>query len=219
MSEKGCFRVSFRGFHKDDVLQYIDELKADHTRALAALERRCVAAEESITGYAEEAKKARADLEEARKAETAAQEQAAKLTALAKAYKQEILRLRESAERAESEKATEVSELDAANQKIRELTDENALLTEQNKQYASVVGDMNSLVTQARVLSESYFENAHQRSVDIVDRLDTFLDDMKTQTQQNRFLADVQKQKGEVHIESLLSELKRREDGSGSEES
>ena len=212
MTEHGQFRIGFRGFHKDDVLQYIDELKMMQVHQLRELDSRCAVAESQISAAAEQAQEAREELERAQEEMTALREQSAKLTALAKAYKQEILRLREQAEQTKLLTANDASELEEANRRIQELSAQNALLTEQNEKYREVVGDVNSVVVEARVLSESCFESAHQRSVDTLSRLDTFLDDLKSQTKQSRFLADVQKQKGEGRIESLLSDIKRREE-------
>lgn len=217
MTEHGRFRIGFRGFHKDDVLQYIDELKMLQVHQLRELDARCATAENQIAAAAEQAQAAREDLEKAQEESAALREQSVKLTALAKAYKQEILRLREQAEQAKAITANDASELEEANRRIQELTAQNALLAEQNEKYREVVGDVNSVVVEARVLSESCFENAHQRSVDTISRLDTFLDDLKTQTKQSRFLADVQKQKGEGRIETLLSDIKRREEEFGTE--
>ncbi len=212
MAEKGQFRIGFRGFHKDDVLEYIDDLKMAQTVRVRDLESRCEAAEETIAASVARAEHAAKAMEEAQAEADSLREQVAKLTALAKAYKQEILRLREQAEKAEEAAACETSELDDANETIRQLTEQNRILMDQNAKYRQVIGDMSGLVIEARVLSESYFENAHQRSVDTIQRLDSFLDDLKSQTKQSRFLADVQKKKGEGHIETLLSDIRRREE-------
>ena len=217
MTEHGQFRIGFRGFHKDDVLQYIDELKMLQVHQLRELDARCAMAENQIATATEQAQAAREELEKAQEESVSLREQSVKLTALAKAYKQEILRLREQAEQAKAITANDASELEEANRRIQELTAQNALLMEQNEKYREVVGDVNSVVVEARVLSESCFENAHQRSVDTISRLDTFLDDLKTQTKQSRFLADVQKQKSEGRIETLLSDIKRREEDFGAE--
>ncbi len=215
MSEYGQFRVGFRGFHKDDVLQYIDELKMVQVQQLREMDARCVAAENQIAFAVEQSEQAQSELAKVQAESEALKEQAVKLTALAKAYKQEILRLREQAEQDKVLSANDASELKEANRRIQELTAQNALLMEQNEKYRAVVGDVNSVVVEARVLSESCFENAHQRSVETISRLDTFLDDLKSQTKQSRFLADVQKQKAEGRIETLLSDIKRHEGNAG----
>lgn len=212
MAENGVFRGAFRGFNKQDVLNYIDETQAMAVARLDEAERARLQAEEAASLSSRRAIEAETKAEAMEKELAPLQEQVEKLTALAKMYKRELLELREQVAESNA-KNEELTALDAANERIRELTDENALLKEQNARYLAVVGDMSSLVMEARVLSASYFENAHQKSVDCIKRLDTFLDDLKMQAEQTRFMADIQKQTGEEQIETLLRDLQKRGEG------
>ncbi len=212
MTENGMFRVSFRGFNKQDVLSYIDETQTAAVMRLNDSETFRTQAEESARVNEARAIEAEEKLAAMEAEVQPLREQVEKLTALAKMYKRELLELREQAEQ-NAAKAEDSTELAAANARIHELENENALLAEQNARYLAVVGDMSSLVMEARVLSASYFENAHQKSVDCIKRLDTFLDDLKMQAEQTRFMADIQKQTGEEQIETLLSDLKKRSEG------
>lgn len=208
MADNGVFRGAFRGFNKQDVLNYIDETQTAAVMRLTESESARIQAEEAASLSSRRAIEAESKAEAMEKEVAPLREQVDKLTALAKMYKREVVELREKMEAMES-KEDEMSELDAANERIRELADENALLKEQNARYLAVVGDMSSLVVEARVLSSSYFENAHQKSVDCIKRLDTFLDDLKMQAEQTRFMADIQKQTGEEKIETLLEEIQK----------
>lgn len=203
MAENGLFRVALRGFHKQDVLQYIDELqKASAEREAAALTR-AEDAEQALAAFkaqqtlsAEETEKLKAELEELRS-------QNEKITALAQIYKREMLMLREQV----GENETDKTALETAQQKIVELEDQCAVLKEQTARYAKIVGDVSSLVVEARVVSSSYLDVAHQKSTDCIKKLDTFLSQLREQADEELQSADARRRGGEQHIETLLSDL------------
>lgn len=203
MAENGLFRVALRGFHKQDVLQYIDELqKASAEREAAALtraedaEQALAAFKAQQTSSAEETEKLKAELEELRS-------QNEKITALAQIYKREMLMLREQV----GENETDKTALETAQQKIVELEDQCAVLKEQTARYAKIVGDVSSLVVEARVVSSSYLDVAHQKSTDCIKKLDTFLSQLREQADEELQSADARRRGGEQHIETLLSDL------------
>ena len=209
MADNGMFRSAFRGFNKQDVLNYIEESQMELVVRANEAERSRVQAEEAASLSSRRAIEAESKLQVLEKEIAPLHEQNEKLTALAKAYKRELMELREQVSQNEA-KEESCAELADMNDRLCRLAEENALLKEQNARYLAVVGDMSSLIIEARVLSSSYFENAHQKSVECIARLDTFLDELKIQAENTRALADAQKKAGEDQIESLLEELQKR---------
>lgn len=206
MAENGIFRISFRGFHKQDVLQYIDELQTSSVKRLADVEARLESAQALAESEGEKAAVAQQQVEELKGEVKILAEQVEKLTALARAYKREVRHLREQVDVSQSQ-AKDTSELDAAQQKIAELEERCALLTEQNARFSQIVGDVSRLVVEARVVSSSYFDAAHQKSVDCIEQLEAFLSALKSQAAEARETAAAQRRGGEEHIESLLADL------------
>ena len=206
MAESGFFRVSFRGFNKEDVLRYIDELQTAHAERLTEAEGLRAEAEHAL-----ELEKANVSEQAARIAEleehnAELSEQAEKLTALAQIYKAELLSLREQS--VDGERAKEdASKLEAALAHNRELEEQIALLKEQNTRYAAVVGDVSRLVVEARVVSASYLDAAQQKSSECIQELDSFLSQLKGKVEKVREGAEANRKAGDVHIESLLSDL------------
>ncbi len=203
MAEKGLFRVALRGFHKQDVLQYIDELQKSSADREAATTARAEEAEKALAAYkaqqtssTEETETVKAELEELRS-------QNEKLAALAQIYKREMLMLREQSGEVESDKTA----LEAAQQKISELEDQCAVLKEQIARYTKIVGDVSSLVVEARVVSSSYLDVAHQKSTDCLKKLDAFLSELRDQAGEELQSADARRRGGEQHMETLLSDL------------
>ena len=228
MAENGQFRNAFRGFNKQDVLQYIDQLQATlilraedaHLRAQAAQNETAEMAAQ-LSAQREAALEANAKVEEANAAAAKAAEEAAqasaradefrmqteKLMSLAQAYKNEILDLRETLAQVEQSAVNE-EELRAANDRVAELERENALLKTQNEQYASVVGDIHRVMVKARVVSASYFETAHKNSVECLGQLDSFLDDLKAQVASNMATSNTLHEESGDRIDDLFSSLK-----------
>lgn len=206
MAENGIFRISFRGFHKQDVLQYIDELQTASVARLAELEAKLEQAQATAASNAADAEEAKNQLAEQEQTVLTLREQVDKLTALARAYKREVRDLREQVAQNER-KEKDTSALDAANAKIAELEERCALLTEQNSRFSQIVGDVSRLVVEARVVSSSYFDAAHQKSVDCIEQLEVFLSELKSQAEEARETAAAHRRGGEEHIESLLADL------------
>ena len=209
MAESGFFRTEFRGFKKQDVLQYIDNLQSTHGERLAESEELRRQAEQALEAAhadsvaTEELKKQNADLAD----------QVEKLTALAKIYKTELLALREEKTSFEQVKTNreQLDETLARNKELEErcaqLEAQNALVREQNARYAAVVGDVSRLVVEARVVSASYLDAAHQKSTECIQHLDEFLAELKGEVEKVREDAVANRRAGDVHIESLLSDL------------
>ncbi len=228
MAENGQFRNAFRGFNKQDVLQYIDQLQAtlilraeeEHLRAKAAQSETAERAAQ-LSAQREAALEATAKVEEATAAAAQASAEAAaasaradefrlqseKLMNLAQAYKNELLELREKLAQVEQSAVNE-EELRAANDRVAELERENALLKAQNEQYASVVGDIHRVMVKARVVSASYFETAHKSSVECLGQLDCFLDSLKAQVADNLMTSNTLHEESGDRIEDLFSALK-----------
>lgn len=207
MAENGLFRVGFRGFDKEDVLKYIEQMKLDSAKRFAEVDRRRKEAEDVVADATAKAADAIERCEQAEQKTVELQEQVDKLTALAKIYKTELLSLREKVEAHEDEDVkTAAQEMNA--RKIAELEQKNMLLAEQNARYAKIVGDVNRLVVEARVISGSHFDAAHQKSSECLHLLETFLDELKEQTREAVQNADDRRREGDAYIETLLSDLK-----------
>jgi len=203
MSEQIGFRKSFRGFHKQDVLTYIDTIQQEAYDRLMTVEKRRVEAEEQLEAARAQAEEAKVSREKA-EAELAAQkDQLEQLTALAQMYKAEILKLRE-----EAEQADENEELLRANEQIAALEEQIALLKAQNARYAQIVGDVNRIIVEARVVSASYLDAAQRKSTDCLKSLESFLETLKAQTVEAVECSDSRRQLGVEHIDTLLAELK-----------
>ena len=152
MAENGLFRVGFRGFDKDDVLKYIEQTKADSARRYADVEQRRAKAQAQLEEASATAAQAVARAEAAEASMAEMKEQLDKLTALAKIYKAELVTLREQvAAHEEEDVKAAAQEMNA--KKIDELEKRCQLLAEQNARYATIVGDVNRLVIEARVVS------------------------------------------------------------------
>ena len=207
MAENGFFRVSLRGFNKQDVLQYIDNLQTTHAEQLKEAEELRAEAEQALVAECASAA-ARVSREDQLEEENARLvEQVEKLTALAQIYKAELLQLREQSSSAEQVTA-DAQKLELAVARNRELEEQVALLKEQNGRYASVVGDVSRLVVEARVVSASYLDAAHQKSSECIAELDTFLTELKGKVEKVREGNNANRKAGDVHMESLLSDLK-----------
>ena len=202
MANNGFFRMAFRGFHKQDVLQYIDEMQTTSAQRLSEVDRWRTQAEETAAAEAARAEKADERAAELEEANRALQEQVEKLTSLAQMYKREVVQLREVAE-----KAVDTSDLEAANLKIARLEECVALLSDQNAQYATIVGDINRLLVEARVISNSHLDAAQQSSNDCLAQLDAFLDNLKTQTRLAVEASEKRRRDGESRVQSLLADL------------
>ncbi len=207
MAENGFFRVSLRGFNKQDVLQYIDNLQTTHAEQLKEAETLRLEAEQALEAERAAASE-RVSREEQLEAEnTQLREQVEKLTALAQIYKAELLQLREQSATAE-QVTSDAAKLEQALARNRELENQVALLKEQNARYAAVVGDVSRLVVEARVVSASYLDAAHQKSSECIAELDTFLSELKGKVEKVREGNVANRKAGDVHMESLLSDLK-----------
>ncbi len=206
MAESGIFRIRMRGFDKQDVLQYIDDLQKASMERLSQTEARLEEQREAACARAKEAEDAKEQLAQQEQTAATLREQVEKLTALARAYKREVRSLREQVEACET-RQKDTTELDAANAKIEELEQRCALLTEQNARFSQIVGDVSRLVVEARVVSSSYFDAAHQKSVNCIEQLESFLGELRDQAEQARETAAAQRRGGEEHIESLLADL------------
>ncbi len=207
MAENGFFRVSLRGFHKQDVLQYIDNLQTTHAEQLKEAEDLRTEAEQALAAERAAASERVSKEQELEAENTRLAEQVEKLTALAQIYKAELLQLREQAACAE-QVTVDTAALESANARNRELEDQIALLKEQNARYATVVGDVSRLVVEARVVSASYLDAAHQKSSECIAELDTFLTELKGKVEKVRDGNNANRKAGDVHMESLLSDLK-----------
>ncbi len=207
MAESGFFRSSLRGFNKQDVLEYIDEIQTAHGAALALADEQRREAEEALIREREQITDNTARVEELEAANADLTDQVEKLTALAQIYKAELLALREQKTDVEQIKADSIK-LERALDRNRELEDECAVLKEQNARYASVVGDVSRLVVEARIVSASYLDAAHQKSEECIQQLDVFLSELKGKVERVREGATANRRAGDVRIESLLSDLK-----------
>ncbi len=204
MAENGVFRSAFRGFNKQDVLDYIDVMKTDAAKELDAAERRASQLETRVSSLTAENEQLlqQVQQEAAGKDEELRRlrEENDKLTALAQLYKRELVQLREQLA------ATELRVADSA-----ALEAEVDLLKKQNEQYARVVGDVSRVVMQARVVSASYFDNAHKSSIECLAQLQSFLDDMKVQAAEAVKTADTQHEESGDTIDTLLEQLQSAE--------
>lgn len=204
MAENGVFRSAFRGFNKQDVLEYIDRMQAAAARNLENAEARAREAEERSTELTAEVRTLRAQVQETEEASQtelqSTKEQNEKLTALAQMYKRELVQLRDKLTATE----LRVADTDALQAEI-------VLLRKQNEQYARVVGDVSRVVMQARVVSASYFDNAHKSSLECLGQLRTFLEDLKVKTAEAVKTADVQHEESGDTIDTLLEQLQQVE--------
>ncbi len=209
MAESGFFRTEFRGFKKQDVLQYIDQLQLTHGERLAESEELRRQAEEALA----QAQSSDNGVEALQKENDALNEQVQKLAALAKIYKTELLSLREEKNdfvqfKTDSEKLEEaLARNRELEEQLEQLRNQNELVKEQNARYAAVVGDVSRLVVEARVVSASYLDAAHQKSTECIQHLDAFLSELKGQVEKVREGADANRRAGDEHIETLLSDL------------
>ena len=64
MAESGGFRVSLRGFHRQDVLNYIDELQEEHRQRELRLQRGLVSANQMLRDLSDEVERLRESLEQ-----------------------------------------------------------------------------------------------------------------------------------------------------------
>lgn len=206
MAESGFFRGAFRGFNKQDVLQYIDELQTSQGERLTEAEVLRAQAQEALAKAQEQASADAARADELEKANAALAEQVEKLTALAQIYKTELLALRDQKLTVDQAQEKE-QQLAEALEKNRVLEEQCALLREQNARYADVVGDVSRLVVEARVVSASYLDAAQQKSTECIQQLDVFLSALKGQVEKVREDALANRRAGDDRIESLLSDL------------
>ena len=206
MAESGFFRVSLRGFNKQDVLQYIDEIQTAHAGRLSELEALRLEAENALSTEQECVAELNARIQQLEQEIAQLNDQIEKLNALAQIYKAELISLREQQSENDQVKETSAS-LEEALARNRELEEQVALLKEQNARYATVVGDVSRLVVEARVVSASYLDAAHKKSAECIKDLDAFLSELKLQVEKVREGADANRQAGNVHIETLLADL------------
>ncbi|MGN0172259.1 MAG: hypothetical protein ACI39E_05720 [Acutalibacteraceae bacterium] len=154
MAENGFFRVGLRGFKKEDVLQYIDEMQRAGMQRMTESEQLRQQAEQNAAMQAERCAQATAQLQsleteksaladelsDVQKKMSAAQEQTARVTALAKNYKGEILQLRERISQLEQEVSVkQVSDADKAERETESL---RAALSDAQKQSAQLERDL-----------------------------------------------------------------------------
>lgn len=154
MAENGFFRVGLRGFKKEDVLQYIDEMQRAGMQRMTESEQLRQQAEQNAAMQAERCAQATAqlhsleteksaladELSDAQKKMSAAQEQTARVTALAKNYKGEILQLRERISQLEQE--ISVRQVPDADKSEREIENLRAALSDAQKQSAQLERDL-----------------------------------------------------------------------------
>ncbi len=207
MAESGGFRIAFRGFNKDDVLKYINDMQRNQEKRLEAEKENRLAAEEQLAEALEAAQTAVNSLEELKATAAELQAQNEQLTSLAQLYKNEILQLREQAQEDRSDE--ENTALKNAMDRVTYLEEHVARLTEQNARYAKIVGDVNRVVVEARVISASYLDSAQRKSKDCLNRLDMFLDDLKQQTKQAVQSADERREMSDVYMKTLLEDLQQ----------
>lgn len=208
MAESGFFRIGFRGFKKQDVLAYIEEMQTSAAQRLAQAEEQRREAEALSAQQAAQLRTAQQAVGEAQQRAQDLQDQVEKLTALAQLYKRELLQLREQNAACE-EASAETSALDIANDKIAHLEERCAMLVEQNARYACIVGDVNRIVVEARVIAESYLDAAQKKSSDCLHHVDSVLDDLKVQVQQASKLTEQRRLNGEEQLQTLLSDLQK----------
>lgn len=191
MAQNGMFRKSFKGFNKQDVLQYIDEITAawdEERKDLAAAAEEAVAAKEALQTSADEAlAQAAAALEQQQVAETQLAEvqqklydTTADLTVAATTIEEMATQLEEAQRRLaqlEQELAATANERDSA---IAALADAKAQLavntatTQQLEESRRQVGRQNEQIATLRQTIERYesvmgdADTVHQKMEGIV---------------------------------------------------
>ena len=70
MAENGFFRTAFRGFHKTDVLNYIDSLHTTHCEEMATVEMQCAELRDQNEELRAQLPELTAELEKLRDVET-----------------------------------------------------------------------------------------------------------------------------------------------------
>lgn len=209
MAENGFFRVSFRGFNKQDVLQYIDEIQTASAQKLAQVEEMRLEAQKAASVSAAAANEAIARAGELEQEAASLRTQVEQLTALAQVYKRELVQLRGQVPAEEAQMpVADTGELEEANTRVAELEEQCALLKEQNARYAQLVGDVSRVIVETRVVGSSYLDAAHQKSTDCLKQLETFLSDLQSQASKAMETADSHRQNGDSYLQILLSDLK-----------
>ena len=203
MAENVGFRVGFRGFNKQDVLTYIDTMQVEAQQRLTAEEQRRAQTEEKLEAAEAQTREAERRVAEIEQELADKEEQFEQVTSLAQMYKSEILQLRGELDA----KAQDSQDLVAANDRIRQLEEQVSLMAAQNERYAQIVGDVNRIVVEARVVSASYLDAAQRQSADCLKELEAFLESLKEKTVQAARVSDDRRQLGGERIETLLTDL------------
>ena len=176
MGESGSFRTSMRGFHKQDVLNYIDALQAAHVQETEALRHQAEEAQEQLSAAGEDKAVLQQKVGELEAGLEACRQQADRVPEL-----QRLEALRRQAEVSSSGK-------EALNKENMRLSEENrrfghrlAELEAENKRYTDMVGDVGAFIVEIRSLGQSFLEAAYKRSEGCLDALDDAVAELECQ--------------------------------------
>ncbi|MBQ3133153.1 MAG: hypothetical protein IJC17_02620 [Clostridia bacterium] len=203
MAGNGLFRSSFRGFNRQDVLDYIDTLCRENEQQLQALQ--------------EQMNAQNARLVEAEQARAAAEAEIASLTE----QNDQLEALIDEHNRANRELRAQIEELNTRQQGQSQLELDNArllavnaTLREQQSQYQAVTGRLQNITDEMRKHSLNFLGTSCKRSEECLDTMEKLVADYESQLAETRrrigearAVLEEQKDAAGVHLDELIQEI------------
>ncbi len=181
MKENGFFGTAFRGFRKEDVLHYIDELNAAHCEELSSLQHQLVALKEENTalqGLKEEIETLRAQAEQA-EALRAELETAQQKAAVVQADKDALQVRLTNAE----QKAAMCAHLQNENAVLQKQLDAQA---EQLATYEKMFGDSKQAVDFIKEDYTARMQETHRQTQDVLTEMEKITAQLATELERVR---------------------------------
>lgn len=194
MADNGIsgFRSKFGGFHKDDVLQYINALQAEHSQEIAAWQQQAEAQRVAYDKALTDANAALAEQFNALQTERAEQEQLQQLLTeqyevnrvlrdevskaaaaqkagvdlkahIAALQQQNAALQQQNAALQQQMAAIKTQQAEQTARREQELQKELAELKAENSRYRELVQDVGSFVVEVRAMGQRYLEEVNQR--------------------------------------------------------
>ena len=173
MAESGMFRKAMRGFNKQDVLQYIDEITGAWETERQELDRQKNQAEEAQAAAKAQMEQAQADKEQAIEAAAQANQQAQVSATQLAEVQQELYDITADLAECRSDKEEIAAQLDEANRRIALLEAQLTAVTNERddaiatvadtKEQLSALGDVEERLTECR--------QQNQRQSDQIDAM------------------------------------------------
>lgn len=203
MAGNGLFRSSFRGFNRQDVLDYIDTLQRENEEQLAALQQQIDGLHAGIAA-----------------AEQARDQAETKVAALTE-QNDELEALIDEHNRANRELRARIEELSASQQGQSQLELDNArllavnaTLREQQAEYRNVTGRLQNITDEMRKHSLNFLGTSCKRSEECLDTMEKLLADYELQLAETRrrigearAVLEEQKDAAGIRLDELIQEV------------